>query len=116
MSTTHKHVVRVMVPHVKLVHSGKLTDLLPDTIDLAETTFADALKVVNQIMREGAKTHACGDWRQQTVEHHVQRARLHLARLVNGDPQPVEDHLAHACTRLLMALTLRELVRGPQHG
>jgi hypothetical protein len=41
------------------------------------------------------------------VEYHLGRAEEHLRLLREGEQ--LEDHLAHAATRLLMALTLREI-------
>jgi hypothetical protein len=43
----------------------------------------------------------------RTPEYHVGRAEEHLRLLREGDQQ--QDHLSHCVTRLLMALTLREL-------
>jgi hypothetical protein len=50
--------------------------------------FARAFVAVTRVMREGAAEHPDNDW-------------------VRGDQR--QDHLSHATTRLLMALTLREL-------
>jgi hypothetical protein len=71
--------------------------------------FDKALEVIAQVMREGAISHPTDDWVDQTPQYHIQRARLHLSLLCNGDQASREDHLSHAATRLLMALTLREL-------
>jgi hypothetical protein len=69
--------------------------------------FARALKIVSQVMREGALSHPENDWRQRNAAHHLRRAESHLHLLRDGDQS--QDHLSHAATRLLMALTLREL-------
>ena len=42
-----------------------------------------------------------------THQHHVGRAEEHLRLWRDGDQ--LQDHVSHAATRLLMALTLREL-------
>jgi hypothetical protein len=57
-------------------------------------------------MRNGVATHADNEWMQRSSENHLRRAREHLRLLDEGDQQ--QDHAAHAATRLLMALTLRE--------
>jgi uncharacterized membrane-anchored protein YhcB (DUF1043 family) len=58
-------------------------------------------------MRNSIATHADGEWTRRSVEFHLKRAEEHL-KLLREDEQ-LEDHLAHAATRLLMALTLREI-------
>jgi len=40
------------------------------------------------------------------ADYHLARAREHLRLQADGDPQC--DHVAHACCRLLLAITLRE--------
>jgi len=47
------------------------------------------------------------DWVRRSPEYHISRAQEHLRLLREGDQR--QDHLSHAATRLLMALTLREL-------
>ncbi len=69
--------------------------------------FERALEVVAQVMRDGVATHSDNEWVTRSVEFHVGRAVEHLRLLEDGDQ--LEDHLAHAATRLLMALTLREI-------
>ena len=69
--------------------------------------FTKALDVVTTVMRDGAATHPNNDWIGRTPEYHVDRAEEHLRLLHAGDQQ--QDHLAHCVTRLLTALTLREL-------
>jgi hypothetical protein len=68
-------------------------------------------------MRDGAASHPDNDWVERSPEFHIQRARVHLSLLCNGDRTSREDHLSHAATRLLMALTLGEVsatVRKPE--
>lgn len=47
------------------------------------------------------------DWVRRSPEYHLGRAADHLHLWHDGD-QP-QDHVSHAATRLLIALTLREL-------
>lgn len=69
--------------------------------------FTQALDVVTGVMCDGATSHPDNDWIGRTPDYHVGRAEDHLRLLREGDQQ--QNHLAHAVTRLLMALTLREL-------
>jgi len=70
-------------------------------------SFDQALAVVADIMRRGAATHADGEWTRRSPDYHVMRALEHLRAAEAGDQR--QDHIAHAATRLLMALTLREI-------
>jgi hypothetical protein len=69
--------------------------------------FARAFDSVARVMREGAVKHPDNDWVRRGFDYHVARAEEHLSLLRDGDQR--QDHLSHATTRLLMALTLREL-------
>ena len=73
--------------------------------------FTKALEVVAGVMREGAATHPDNDWVGRTPEYHLGRAEEHLRLWHDGDQ--LEDHVSHAATRLLMALTLREFETSP---
>ena len=70
-------------------------------------TFTKALEVIAGVMRDGVATHPDNEWVRRSIEYHLARAEEHLRLLHDGDQR--EDHVAHAATRLLMALTLREL-------
>ena len=69
--------------------------------------FEQALEVIAGVMRDGVATHPDNEWVRRSIEYHLARAEEHLRLLHEGDQR--EDHVAHAATRLLMALTLREL-------
>ena len=69
--------------------------------------FKHALEVIAGVMRDGVATHPDNDWLRWSADYHLARAQQHLRRLHDGSQ--AEDHLVHATTRLLMALTLREL-------
>jgi hypothetical protein len=69
--------------------------------------FDEALAVIAAVMHNGAATHPESEWIRRGVDYHLARTEQHLRRLHDGSQ--AEDHLAHATTRLLMALTLREL-------
>ena len=74
----------------------------------SRTTVADldqALARVDQVLVEGEVIHQ-GAWRRQPVREHVAHALVHLNAWLAGVTD--EDHLAHATTRLLMALQLAE--------
>jgi hypothetical protein len=70
-------------------------------------SFDQALQVIAGIMRDGVAKHPDNEWVRRTIEYHVSRAEEHLR--LQRDGEQLEDHLAHATTRLLMALTLREI-------
>jgi hypothetical protein len=69
--------------------------------------FTKALEVVARVMRDGAAMHPDNDWVRRSPEYHLGRAEEHLRLWRDGDQ--LEDYVSHAATRLLMALTLREL-------
>jgi hypothetical protein len=69
--------------------------------------FDQALEVVARVMRNGVTKHPDNEWTRRGSDYHVGRALEHLRLLQEGEQ--LEDHLAHAATRLLMALTLREI-------
>ena len=69
-------------------------------------SFDQALQVIAGIMRDGVAKHPDNEWVRRSVEYHIGRAEEHL---LLRDGEQLEDHLAHAATRLLMALTLREI-------
>jgi hypothetical protein len=112
MDTNNKQAVRQGFTELKLVQNSTIAQLLEQAGEPVETTFAEALKVVQQVMREGARKHPANDWKQRSVDFHMRRAQLHLSLLRNGDRATSEDHLSHAATRLLMAVTLRERESG----
>jgi hypothetical protein len=69
--------------------------------------FTKALEAIAQVMQAGVATHRDNEWTRRSIEFHIGRAKEHLRLLCEGEQ--LEDHLAHAATRLLMALTLREV-------
>lgn len=69
--------------------------------------FAEALEIVAEVMRHGAASHPDNDWLTRPPEYHIWRAQEHMRLWRDGDQQ--QDHISHAATRLLMALTLREI-------
>ena len=69
--------------------------------------FTEAMEVVADVMRHGAASHPDNEWLKRPVEYHITRAMEHLRLWQDGDQ--LQDHISHAATRLLMALTLREV-------
>lgn len=70
------------------------------------TTLVDlgrALARVDGVLDENEPVHGVR-WRHQAVAFHVDHAAAHLAAWEAGDR--TEDHLGHAATRCLFALTL----------
>ena len=68
--------------------------------------FTKALDIVARVIRE-APVHPDNDWIRRSPDFHLGRAEEHLRLWRDGDQ--LQDHVSHAATRLLMALTLREL-------
>ncbi|EHN09403.1 hypothetical protein PAI11_37370 [Patulibacter medicamentivorans] len=70
---------------------------------------AAALLTCGQVMADGADEHG-ERWRSRTARHHVSCGLRHLLRWLAGDrvDHSGHSHLAHAATRLLMALDREE--------
>ena len=64
----------------------------------------NALWVIDQVFRQGERTHAPMDWKELGVAGNMARASRHLALLAVDDVS--EDHRAHAVARLMCALEL----------
>src|SRR4051794_11092284 len=83
-----------------------------DRVPLVEpaVTFPEAREQVWDVLRHGARKHGPDDfWKSMPVESHVRHAQTHIAAHLggsDGDPDSALPHLAHAATRLLMALEL----------
>jgi hypothetical protein len=73
---------------------------------MTTSIFRFALRRISAVMEEGARTHPSGEWWRCPPEYHVARATRHLRLYHEADTS--EDHIAHAATRLLMALQIRE--------
>ena len=58
---------------------------------------------IQNVMMEGERAGKNNKGWSESVEHHVDRAIVHLARLGHDDE---EDHLAHAFARLMMACAI----------
>jgi len=56
--------------------------------------------VIEQVMEEGLVKHPEGDGWEQTADFHIKRAVKHLAKKTDED-------LAHAFTRLMMAMAIK---------
>ena len=80
--------------------------------------FGSAMKEVAATLARGSRTHRANEWRGETPEFHMRHAVLHLLSEISslaGEAQLCsknansegEDDLAHAATRLLMALEVR---------
>lgn len=76
---------------------------------------ADALQLVASVVTGGADKHGEGDWESgaETVTSHLDAMHRHLLAHQAGETKDTDSglpHLAHACSRCLMALALH--VRG----
>ena len=70
-------------------------------------SFTEAIEMVGEVMRHGAASHPDNDWLRHPPEYHIRRALEHMRLWQDGDQ--LQDHISHAATRLLMALTLKEI-------
>ena len=75
----------------------------------------NALRIVARILEAGEATHppdAPNHWLNLPAREHAAQAIAHLDKFLVG-ANADEDHLAHALTRLLLAVELRarELIR-----
>jgi hypothetical protein len=69
-----------------------------------------SIEVIKSILKIGAVKHKPGRWKEMSVEHHATKAMGHLKDFIYGvttNPHN-EDTLAHALTRLAMAVSVRE--------
>jgi hypothetical protein len=73
--------------------------------------FADALKIVARVMRDGAATHPDSEWLQRPAESRIRWAEELLRLWRNGGQQ--QDHTSHGATPLLMALDTVESGQPP---
>jgi hypothetical protein len=77
-----------------------------------------ALRIVARILAAGERTHpsdAANHWLKISTREHVARAMTHLDRFLVC-AYADEDHLAHALTRLLLAVELRERLLRSEAG
>jgi hypothetical protein len=63
-----------------------------------------ASKAIRATMEEGRLRGYDGEWMKQSAEKHLDHADKHLTMLELDNRD--EDHLAHALTRLAMAMVL----------
>ena len=69
---------------------------------------AEAIAVIRRVLDENAEKYEPGNWRTITMEEHIKHAEKRLVKFdwINyGNP---EDNLAHALTRLALAVAVRE--------
>jgi hypothetical protein len=80
---------------------------------LVMSGIADDLRIANDLITEvmagGVVTHPDDGWRAVPVEAHLDHAWAHLFLWFMGDKS--QDHLAHAFTRLFMAVVVSKGVR-----
>ena len=71
-----------------------------------------ALRAVDEVLAKNEPEKGRTSWMKQGCAEHVAHARRHL--LAWDLPDDQEDHLAHAVTRLLMALEIALRVERPE--
>lgn len=65
----------------------------------------EALSQVARVLHDGAKKYDKDNWKLIHANDHINHALNHIYLHLSGNMQ--EDHLAHAATRMLMALELQ---------
>ena len=70
----------------------------------------EAIGIIDDVLEVGReKGYMRGGWRAMCTEAHLHKAISHLSKYYDEDvDQSDEDHLAHALTRLAMAVSVRE--------
>lgn len=67
----------------------------------------EAIAAIDEVLQYGrSKGYSSGAWREESVEHHVNKANGHLKDYLYGVDRG-EDHLECALTRLAMAVAIR---------
>ena len=69
----------------------------------------ESFLVIQEVLEVGSLKHPPASWRNETTNHHAAKALGHLKDFIYGihtNPQG-EDTLAHALTRLAMAVSVR---------
>jgi len=71
------------------------------------------VQVIEQVMQEGEAKHPDEQWLNEDIIHHIHCANNHLSAWkqirVGTAPDDGEDHLAHAFTRLMMAVAIKNV-------
>ena len=70
----------------------------------------EAIAIIHNVLQVGSKKHKPGAWREESVRHHVGKAHKHLVEYLfhfEEENYDGEDTLAHALTRLAMAVAVR---------
>ena len=88
-------------PTVTNLAGGKQSQVLRDYTLIPP----DALANVARVMYNGAQKYAKDNWRLIPCNDHLNHALNHVYLHLAGNTN--EDHLAHATTRMLMALELQ---------
>lgn len=87
-------------PTVTNLAGGKQSQVLRDYTLIPP----DAIANVARVMYNGAQKYAKDNWRLIPCDDHINHALNHIYLHLAGNTN--EDHLAHATTRMLMALEL----------
>lgn len=94
-----------------------------EPLDSSELSFGllpiSPVPILAQVMEDGVKKHGSDEWASISVAEHIRHAFEHCRAAgiweegdMDGWEYGDEDHLAHACCRLWLALAKREMDRG----
>lgn len=92
---------------IELIHN---LNMRLQTTTTAPNTPWEAIQVINDVLELGSQKHQPGAWRKLSAKDHAWKAFGHLHQFLFGiiTNSDGEDTLAHALTRLAMAVSVRE--------
>ena len=96
MDSEKKEIITTNDKGGKQSHIPARYDLLPP----------EAMEAVAEILHEGAQKYSDNNWRNISRRLHINHALNHIFQYARGDTS--EQHLKHAATRLLFALSVPE--------
>lgn len=96
-------VVKGVGPHEEILttHNGYRTSRVPYRMDLMP---AKALLHLSEIMCEGAKTHGEANWKNGSMNDHLNKMLVHAFAYLAGDRS--DDHVGHLAWRAVAALEI----------
>ena len=102
-NVAQKAIVEGVGPDAPMVSDdrGYVSSATPYRMDLMP---GKSLLHMAAIMAEGAKTHGENNWKNGSVENHLNKMLVHVFAYLAGDRQ--DDHLGHAAWRAMAALEI----------
>lgn len=76
-------------------------------MNIKENFPVEAMDAISEILEYGATKHQPGAWRNESFEHHLEKAHGHIHDFLYGVERE-EDHIKCALCRLAMAVSVRK--------